>query len=565
MPKTISLLIGLCLFVAACTAAETPTPTPAEPTAAQAFTGYPLALDRGELFTGSGVCTGCHTFMKDESGADVSLDKSWSASLMANSSKDPYHIATVRSEALHAPELREVVEGKCATCHTPMAVQSALAAGEKTLLLDEGFLGDDHPLHGLAMDGISCSLCHQVEQDNFGEQASFSGGYLVDFELPAGERLSYGPYEVEAQHVTAMKAASGFIPQQSAHVAEAELCGACHNLVTPYLDAAGQVAGEFPEQAVYSEWLNSEYKETQSCIDCHMPVAQGGVQLSITGGPPRAPFSQHTFAGGNAFMLRLLHKNGEALGIASHPDNLEQAIRAAEQIVGEQAASLSLENFTLQGSALQGSALQGSVLQGDVVIASLTGHKFPAGYPSRRAWLHITVRDAAGAVVFESGAVDESGRIAGNDNDDDPARFETHYQRLESADQVQIYETILLDTDGAVTTKLLRAAQYAKDNRILPLGFDQQNATSDTLVFGDAAEDADFTAGGDRLKLALDLGEAQGPFTVQVELLYQSIGARWAQNLMSEESAESQAFARYYASVPNLPLVASTAELVVRE
>ncbi len=553
MRKVIALLVCLGIWSAACTAAETPTPI--APTATQAFTGYPLPLERGELFTGSGVCTGCHTFMKDESGADVSLDKSWSASLMANASKDPYHIATVRSEALHAPELREVVEGKCAACHTPMAMQSALAAGEKTLLLDEGFLSASHPLNSLAMDGISCSLCHQVEADNFGEQASFSGGYRVDFELPAGERLSYGPYQVEAQNAAAMKAASGFIPQQAAHMAASELCATCHNLVTPYLDAAGQVAGEFPEQAVYSEWLNSDYREKQSCIDCHMPAAQGGVQLSITGGPQRAPFSQHTFAGGNAFMLKLLHKHGEQLGVSTHPDNLEHAIRAAEEIIGKQSASPSLENFTLQGSALHG----------EVVIVNRAGHKFPSGYPSRRAWLHITVRDAAGAVVFESGAVDESGRIAGNDNDDDPARYEPHYLALTSPEQVQIYEVILRDTDGAVTTQLLRAAAYTKDNRLLPLGFDKRAAASDTQVFGEAQGDDDFTAGGDRLALALDLGEARGPFTVQVELLYQPIGARWAQNLMAEESAESQAFARYYASLPNLPLAAAQAELLVGE
>lgn len=553
MRKVITSLVCLSILLVACTAAETSTPI--APTATQAFTGYPLPLERGALFTGSGVCTGCHTFMKDESGADVALDKSWSASLMANASKDPYHIATVRSEALHAPELREVVEGKCAACHTPMAMQSALAAGEKMLLLDEGFLNARHPLNSLAKDGISCSLCHQVEADNFGEQASFSGGYRVDFELPAGERLSYGPYPVGAQNAAAMKAASGFIPQQAAHMAAAELCATCHNLVTPYLDAAGNVAGEFPEQAVYSEWLNSDYREKQSCIDCHMPAAQGGVQLSITGGPPRSPFSQHTFAGGNAFMLKLLHKHGEPLGVSTHSDNLEQAIRAAEEIIGKQSASLSLENFTLQGSALHG----------EVVIANQAGHKLPSGYPSRRAWLHITVRDAAGAVVFESGAVDESGRIAGNDNDDDPARYEPHYLALTSPEQVQIYEAILRDTDGAVTTRLLRAAAYTKDNRLLPLGFDKQAAASDTQVFGEAQGDDDFTAGGDRLALALDLGEAQGPFTVQVELLYQSIGARWAQNLMAEESAESATFARYYASLPNLPLAAAKAELVVKE
>ena len=110
---------------------------------------------------------------------------------------------------------------------------------------------------------------------------------------------------------------------------------------------------------------------------------------------------------------------------------------------------------------------------------------------------------------------------------------------------------------------MLRSASYAKDNRILPLGFDIQNATFDTLVSGAAAEDDNFTAGGDRLGLQIDLGSAAGPFILQAELLYQSIGYRWAQNLMLDETAEAQAFSAYYASVPNLPLQAALAEITI--
>ena len=297
-------------------------------------------------------------------------------------------------------------------------------------------------------------------------------------------------------------------------------------------------------------WDNSAFVGVKGCMDCHMPVAEGGIQLSITGGPARTPFSQHSFVGSNAFMLNILRYFGEEIGVTTSSAELAARVLETETLVGTQAAALRLENL----------ALNGSTLSGEVVVESLVGHKFPGGYPSRRAWLHITVRDAAGAIVFESGAVSPDGYISGNDNDDDPSRFEPHYATLTAPDQVQIYESIMLNSDGEVTTVLLRAAAYAKDNRLLPQGFDLAAATPDILVFGAAAQDADFTGGGDRLGLQLDLGAATGPFTVQVELLYQSIGYRWAQNLMQDATPEALTFGGYYATVPNLPLVAARVE-----
>ena len=533
-------------------AEETISPASAPEEAAE-FKGLPLVADRGELFSGSGVCVSCHTGMKDEAGVDVSIDKSWSASMLANASKDPYYLATVRSEVVQAPDMQAVIEDKCSSCHMPMAFLTAISKDEPAAMLDNGFKSAEHPLHGLAHDAISCNLCHQIEPDNFGAQSSFNGGFAVDTELATGERKSYGPYVIDNQQAGIMQAASGFVPLQGLHMAQSELCATCHNLVTPYLDAAGQVAGEFPEQAIYSEWLNSAYKDESTCIDCHMPVAQGNVQISITGGTPKGPFSRHIFAGGNAFMLNIFRENGEAIGVTTQPAYLDQAIQAAGEIIGKQSAVLTLQDLKLEGTTLTGS----------VVIASETGHKFPAGYPSRRVWLHITVRDASGAVVFESGAVNEDGLITGNDNDEDPEAYEPHHATLTAPDQVQIYETILLNSDGEVTTRLLRSAAYAKDNRLLPQGFDIQNATFDTQIFGEAAEDTDFAAGGDQLALQIDLGSAAGPFTVQAELLYQSIGYRWAQNLMLEETAEAVDFTGYYVTVPNLPLLAAQAEATV--
>ena len=133
-----------------------------------------------------------------------------------------------------------------------------------------------------------------------------------------------------------------------------------------------------------------------------------------------------------------------------------------------------------------------------------------------------------------------NGSIAGNDNDADATRFEPHYAEIRNADQVQVYEPVMVDQHGAVTTGLLHGFRYVKDNRLLPRGFDKQTADADVAVHGDAATDADFVGGGDRVRYVIDVGQAQGPFEVQAELRYQSIGYRWAQN-SRRDTAEGSA------------------------
>src|SRR5262249_34194484 len=135
-----------------------------------------------------------------------------------------------------------------------------------------------------------------------------------------------------------------------------------------------------------------------------------------------------------------------------------------------------------------------------VSVQNLSGHKLPTAYPSRRAWLHVTLRDRNGRILFESGALNADGSIKGNDNDEDAARFEPHYPEIVRDDQVQIYESIMAGADGSVTTGLLTALRYVKDNRLLPKGFDKGSAAALVAVHGDAEQDADFAAGGDRTR-----------------------------------------------------------------
>ena len=307
------------------------------------FAGVPLPQERGMLFSGSGACASCHRNMKDEAGTDVSNDSLWRSTLLANAARDPYWRATVRSEVNQAPQITEVIQQKCATCHMPMAEVTLIHNQQAVTLVDQGLFDPANELNLLGNDGVSCTLCHQIEPDNLGQPDSFSGGFLIDTQSAQGQRLSYGPYKIEPDQVAVMQSASGFIPQLGAHLAQAETCGNCHDLYTPYLDAAGQVAGEFGEQLIYSEWDNSAYAETQSCQSCHMPQAQGGVQLAITGGPLRQPFSQHTLVGGNAYMARLLQQNGEELQVSANPDQFLATIEKTINQISTQTARLTLQ------------------------------------------------------------------------------------------------------------------------------------------------------------------------------------------------------------------------------
>jgi hypothetical protein len=67
-------------------------------------------------------------------------------------------------------------------------------------------------------------------------------------------------------------------------------------------------------------------------------------------------------------------------------------------------------------------------------------------------------------------------------------------------------------------------------------------------VQGGAQSDPGFRGGGQRIKLSVDTAGASGPFEVEVELHYQPIGYRWAENLRAFKSAEISRFTGYFQS-----------------
>ncbi len=198
--------------------------------------------------------------------------------------------------------------------------------------------------------------------------------------------------------------------------------------------------------------------------------------------------------------------------------------------------------------AVAGAVRAGGRVEFDVEIQNLTGHKFPTAYPSRRAWLQVTTfADAAGRVVFESGAFAPDGRVAGNDNDEDAARFEPHYARIDRADQVQVYESVMADAAGTRDDRpaLRRAVREGQPPAAARVQQGEPRRPT-VAVHGDAAADADFIGGGDRVRYSVDAGStAAGPFTITAKLWFQPIGYRWAVNLRGYDAPEPRRFVRY--------------------
>ncbi len=120
--------------------------------------------------------------------------------------------------------------------------------------------------------------------------------------------------------------------------------------------------------------------------------------------------------------------------------------------------------------------------------------------------------------------------------------------------QVQIYEPIIADPDGKVTTTLLRAQSYLKDNRLLPYGFDKAAAPIEIAVLGEALQDEDFLAGGDRIRYQVQLGNGTAPYNVEVELLYQTIGYRWAEKFRQQDNPQGRDFYHYTVAIANAPV-----------
>lgn len=498
------------------------------------------------LFQTGDNCMSCHNNLITPSGENISFGSSWRASMMANSARDPYWHAAVRREVMDHPESQAFIENECSTCHMPMAHYQANAEGQMAEVFAN--LPANKAVtqqNMLAIDGVSCTTCHQITDENFGQRESFVGGFVIDTLKPMGEREIYGPYSIDSGRSTIMHSSTGFRQMQSKHIQQSELCATCHTLYTHTLDSKGEVIGELPEQVPYLEWKHSSFVDNKSCQSCHMPEVQDSTAVSSVWGQPRDKVSRHSFRGANFFMISMLNRYRDELGVRALPQEMDAAINRTVDHLETKSAQISIVKADIEGNQ--------AVIE--LSIKNLAGHKLPTAYPSRRVWIHFSITNQKGRIIFESGTIRPDGSIVGNANDENDGKYERHYSEITREDQVQIYEAIMADPNDEITTGLLTAIRFIKDNRILPDGFDKTTADEDIAVRGKAFDDEDFIGETDRIRYRVDLKNQEGPLQINAELYYQPIAYRWAQNLDPYDAPETNRFVDYYDSMSGISSV----------
>lgn len=507
---------------------------------AAAALGDSLVMDSNAWFLSSGFCAECHgsdtagLAMVTSTGVDVNFTDDWRATMMANSARDPFWKAQVSHEGIIDPGHKDLLEDECTSCHAPLGRYSHhfLNPTQEYTLAD---LASDP----LGQDGVTCMACHSLSGSNLG--STFSGQFTLDT-----QRVAYGPFP--GAFANPMVDSIDVFPAYGPHMLDAQACASCHTLITQTVDLQGNFTGNsFVEQATYHEWVNSVYNTAglASCQTCHVP--QLNEQILISAHYPgilngRSPYGQHQLVGANSFMLKLMQGNIDSLGLTADSIHFDSVIARTDRMLKQQSIDLSLtRGFRTLDS-----------VDFFVNIQNKAGHKFPTGYPSRRVFVEFVVRDINLDTLFSSG-------ILGNDYEliDQSQPYEPHHAVINQPGQVQIYEMVMGDVNGDVTTTLRRASAPLKDNRILPRGFDTFHSNYDTVkIVGLPNAENDYNSGGYEItNYRIGLNGYTDSLLVTARVWYQTVRPGWLDETFANNSPEIDQFRDMYNAADKTPVL----------
>ena len=443
------------------------------------------------------------------------------------------------------------VENLCLHCHGVMGQRQYHADTGK--LFTRGQLQDPNSPYGaLARDGISCTLCHRITAEGLGRKETYTGNFHIGpaeqmngpfdnpLKLPMKNALGMKPGQ--AEQITS----SGLCG--SCHTIVLPVFRANGE---PVLDEGGDRRQQktFYEQATFLEWENSKFAdngtEPQSCQQCHMPntflhdgeesapLAYKIANIEDKTFPAvdhRAPndkidlqtrsdYRRHLLLGINVFALEMFKQFRTELGLYTpdpkdgiiNPDPMiRQSLNVADGVdtAIDQGTNLVAKTRTAEVKILS-VVRQRNSWQIDVQVVNKAGHSFPSGVGFRRAFLNFQMLDGAGESVWASGNVASGDRnVFGGlkgmivDEKGNPLlterftisqqTYQPHYwskNPITRQDQVQIYEELVRNPEGYLTTSFIALDKKAKDNRLQPQGWSNEGpAAEETGPVGTCVE-----------------------------------------------------------------------------
>ena len=246
-------------------------------------------------------------------------------------------------------------------------------------------------------------------------------------------------------------------PVHTEYVKDSKLCGSCHTILLPVLNAKGVQVKEDFEQTTYFEWQNSVFqnerkpvsKEAQTCQQCHMPstfklkgfksqdlayrianiedetypyvddrLPDKDITLQTRTGYRAAHARRHQSLRPGDVPAVLRHRSASARSIRCCRTPIRTAVQGltlAEQATIDLARQ---ETATVDVLSIKKTATD---LEVTVRVKNNAGHSFPSGVSFRRAFLDFEVLDAADKPIWASGATNQFGMITNGPGGADPA------------------------------------------------------------------------------------------------------------------------------------------------
>jgi hypothetical protein len=598
---------------------------------AETFDHHLAGHEKLDQYLTSDQCINCHdatyansaeaNMLIDKANSDQKINVSpygeWRVSPMGLAGRDPIFFSQLQSETNNLPKAKKCIENTCLHCHGVMgqrqlAIDTPASDECKDLFAvapPEGVPfgkpfaksmvtkwqnnppnNHDAKYGALARDGISCMVCHQIDDKGLGTESGYTGNFVAN---KPGKVV--GPYASDEVLTKPMQNALNITPEFGAQIQNSDICGSCHNILLPTFNndgtlhehaaPGGLVVNATYEQTTHLEWVNSDFSKKgsfESCQDCHMPTdfKVGDTHNDLKGmkianiessdfAPtthrlpdkditltPRDTFARHSLHGLNVFLNEMFQQFPMILGLRQMDYMVNTNVQPA-LITGRDSMIEMATQQTANVSITSLYWIKDNTIELSVEVENLTGHYLPSGVGFRRVFVETVAHGKDGDILWASGRTNDLGVILEGATEkplvtekggQGQSKYQPHYQVIEEQNQVQIYQEIIQDSAGHNTTSFLRRVTDKKDNRIRGKGFDPKFYLDSQspyiqmlgVLHGEAANDDDYfdktKTGKDRLKYRMQLTEKQKAQLshVTVKLYNQSIPPTYLQDRFSD-------------------------------